>query len=169
MCVISLHRKQIILSWMTHKLPTFTVGMGLNVFTLRPYDELDYFLICQVILIRHIHCLKIKLNIAFSLQVWQNDPNPRNNWAEGSKMYRHTTQLTIRGVKWGLRCTRKNFCNTCSAFGPNNLDSNLDRRGWLVLSGTYFKFSDINPSVILYTCVLYIAGFLWHALITEQF
>ena len=28
---------------MTHKLPTFTVGMGLNVFTLRPYDELRLF------------------------------------------------------------------------------------------------------------------------------
>ena len=48
-----------------------------------------------------------------------------------------------------------NFCNTRSAFGPDNLDSNLDRRGWLVLSGTYFKFSDKNPSVILYTCVLH--------------
>ena len=47
-----------------------------------------------------------------------------------------------------------NFCNTRSAFGPDNLDSNLDIRGWLVLSGTYFKFSDIKPSVILYTCVL---------------
>ena len=95
-----------------------------------------------------IKCIKIAL--------------PSNNCVKGLETYIQTTQLTIWRCKIGFRQHKQNsvnFCNTTVAFGPNNLDSNLDRRGWLVLLGTYFKFCDTGFSVSLYKRCYTVASF----------